>query len=189
MSAGRLGAPPDAPPAPGLAPLHQRVAHPLAAIEHQDERRLLTQPDHAEELLADIDSNTVDTIPTYDESRQEPFVLPARIPNLLLNGADGIAVGMATKIPPHNLHEICDAVMVLIENAETTTEELADIVKGPDFPTGGVIYRMRKDSQLDDEGKRHDVMRLARDYGGRSENTPPPSPAPAAETTEIGEVV
>jgi len=114
-----------------------------------------------EELLADIDSNTVDTTTTYDDSRQEPVYLPARIPNLLLNGADGIAVGMATKIPPHNINEIADAVAALIDNAETTTEELADIVKGPDFPTGGIIYRMRKDSTLDDEGKRHDVMRDA----------------------------
>jgi len=97
-----------------------------------------------EELLADIESNTVDTKPSYDDSRQEPWVLPARIPNLLLNGADGIAVGMATKIPPHNLNEICDAVMALIENPETTTDELTDIVKGPDFPTGGIIYRLRK---------------------------------------------
>ncbi|HET6616056.1 MAG TPA: DNA gyrase subunit A [Dehalococcoidia bacterium] len=115
----------------------------------------------AEELLADIDSNTVDTSPTYDDSRQEPVYLPARIPNLLLNGADGIAVGMATKIPPHNINEIADAVVALIENAETTTEELTDIVRGPDFPTGGIIYRMRKDSQPDDDGKRHDVMRDA----------------------------
>ena len=114
-----------------------------------------------EELLADIDSNTVDTTPTYDDSRQEPIVLPARIPNLLRNGASGIAVGMATNIPPHNLNEICDAVMALIENAETTTEELAAIVRGPDFPTGALIYRMRKDAALDDEGKRHDVMRDA----------------------------
>jgi DNA gyrase subunit A len=115
----------------------------------------------AEELLADIDSNTVDTTRTYDDLRDEPAVLPARIPNLLLNGADGIAVGMATKIPPHNLNEICDAVIRLIENSETTTEELAEIVKGPDFPTGGIIYRMRKDSELDDEGKRHETSRDA----------------------------
>jgi DNA gyrase subunit A len=114
-----------------------------------------------EELLADIDSNTVDTLATYDDSRQEPWVLPARIPNLLLNGADGIAVGMATKIPPHNVNEICDAVAALIENPETTTEELTDIVKGPDFPTAGIIYRMRKDTTLDDEGKRHEVSRDA----------------------------
>ena len=114
-----------------------------------------------EELLADIDSNTVEMVPTYDDSRQEPWVLPARIPNLLLNGSSGIAVGMATNIPPHNLNEICDAVILLIENAEATTEELAAIVKGPDFPTGALIYRMRKDSALDDEGKRHDFMRDA----------------------------
>ncbi len=112
-------------------------------------------------LLADIDSNTVDMVPTYDDSRTEPWVLPARVPNLLINGSSGIAVGMATNIPPHNLGEICDAVAALIENAETTTEELAEIVRGPDFPTAGIIYRARKDSQLDDEGKRHDVMRDA----------------------------
>ena len=115
----------------------------------------------AEEMVADIEANTVDTQPTYDDSRQEPKVLPARIPNLLLNGADGIAVGMATKIPPHNINELCDAVAALIENADTTTEELADIVKGPDFPTAGIIYRMRREQTLDAEGKRHDVWRDA----------------------------
>jgi DNA gyrase subunit A len=114
-----------------------------------------------EELLADMDSNTVDMNPTYDDSREEPSVLPARVPNLLLNGASGIAVGMATNIPPHNLNEICEAVMALIESADTTTEELAAIVKGPDFPTGAIIYRMRRDSAMDDEGKRFDVMRDA----------------------------
>jgi DNA gyrase subunit A len=114
-----------------------------------------------EEMVADIDSNTVDMQPNYDDQHQEPIVLPARIPNLLLNGADGIAVGMATKIPPHNLNEICDAIVALIERAETTTEELSEIVKGPDFPTAGIIYRMRKDSALDDEGRRHDVTRDA----------------------------
>ncbi|PYM42572.1 MAG: DNA gyrase subunit A, partial [Candidatus Rokuibacteriota bacterium] len=91
----------------------------------------------------------------------QPTVLPARIPNLLLNGSSGIAVGMATNIPPHNIGEICDAVTLLIENASATTEELTDIVKGPDFPTAGLIYRMRRDSTLDEEGKRHDLMRDA----------------------------
>ncbi|MBI5289882.1 MAG: DNA gyrase subunit A [Chloroflexi bacterium] len=114
-----------------------------------------------EEILADIDSNTVDTYPNYDDSRTQPIVLPARIPNLLVNGASGIAVGMATNIPPHNLNEIADAISALLENPETTTEELAAIVKGPDFPTGGIIFRMRKDSALDDDGKRHDFMRDA----------------------------
>src|SRR5438105_4578898 len=114
-----------------------------------------------EELLADIDSNTVDMVPNYDDSRVQPTVLPARIPNLLLNGSSGIAVGMATNIPPHNIGEICAAVTLLIENASATTEELTDIVKGPDFPTAGLIYRMRRDSTLDEEGKRHDLMRDA----------------------------
>ncbi len=115
----------------------------------------------SEELLADIHSNTVDVEPNFDESLTQPVVLPARFPNLLVNGADGIAVGMATKIPPHNINEIADAVITLVENPGTTTEELASIVKGPDFPTGGIIFRMRKDSALDDEGKRHDFMRDA----------------------------
>jgi DNA gyrase subunit A len=113
------------------------------------------------ELLADIDSNTVDLYPNYDDSLMQPVVLPARAPNLLVNGASGIAVGMATNIPPHNLREICDAVTKLVENPDTTTDELAEIVKGPDFPTAGLIFRMRKDSALDDEGKRHDFMRDA----------------------------
>ena len=95
----------------------------------------------AEEMLADIDRNTVDFAPNFDGSLEEPTVLPARLPNLLVNGAAGIAVGMATNIPPHNLREVCDAVSHLIENAEATTADLTEIVSGPDFPTGGVIFR------------------------------------------------
>jgi len=95
----------------------------------------------AEEMLADIDRNTVDFVPNFDDSLQEPFVLPARLPNLLANGASGIAVGMATNIPPHNLGELCEAIVCLIDNPEAGTEELTNIVKGPDFPTGGVIFR------------------------------------------------
>ncbi len=113
------------------------------------------------ELLADIDSNTVDLYPNYDDSLMQPVVLPARVPNLLVNGATGIAVAMATNIPPHNLNEICSAVVKLIENPETTTDELAEIVKGPDFPTAGIIFRMRRDSALDDDGQRHEFMRDA----------------------------
>ncbi len=93
----------------------------------------------AVEMLADIEKNTVDFAPTYDDSRREPLVLPARLPNLLVNGSSGIAVGMATNIPPHNLGEICDAIVHLIDNPEATLEELAEIVRGPDFPTGGTI--------------------------------------------------
>ncbi len=94
----------------------------------------------AEEILEDIDKNTVDFIPTYDGSHKEPTVLPAKVPNLLLNGTMGIAVGMATSIPPHNLAELCEGVVALIENPKITVEELNEIIKGPDFPTGGIIY-------------------------------------------------
>src|SRR5882762_401746 len=95
----------------------------------------------ADELLRDIDKDTVDFIPNYDNQTTEPTVMPARLPNLLLNGSSGIAVGMATNIPPHNLGELCDAIAHLIDNAEATNAEIADIVKGPDYPTGGIIFR------------------------------------------------
>lgn len=97
----------------------------------------------AEEMLADIDKKTVPFIPNYDGSHQEPTVLPTKIPNLLLNGTMGIAVGMATNIPPHNLGELCDAVTHLIEHPKATIEDLVEIVKGPDFPTGGIIYNKK----------------------------------------------
>ncbi|MGD0780501.1 MAG: DNA gyrase subunit A [Dehalococcoidales bacterium] len=93
----------------------------------------------AEEMLVDIEKETVDFMPNYDDSRQEPTVLPARLPNLLLNGSSGIAVGMATNIPPHNLGEVCDATAYLIDNPKATIEELSKFVKGPDFPTAGII--------------------------------------------------
>ena len=91
------------------------------------------------EMLADIDEDTVDFIPNYDESMSEPSVLPARFPNLLVNGAGGIAVGMATNIPPHNMGEVIDACLAYIDNHEISIEELLEIVPGPDFPTGGLI--------------------------------------------------
>ncbi len=94
----------------------------------------------SEEMLYDIDKDTVDFIPNYDGSHKEPRVLPAKLPNLLLNGTMGIAVGMATNIPPHNLRELADAIDCLIENPEASVEDLMKFVKGPDFPTGGVIY-------------------------------------------------
>jgi len=94
----------------------------------------------ATEVLADIEKETVDFQPNYDESLSEPTVLPARVPNLLINGSDGIAVGMATKIPPHNLNEIIDATIALIREPDLTAEALTNIVTGPDFPTGGFIY-------------------------------------------------
>ncbi|NJD35276.1 MAG: DNA gyrase subunit A [Betaproteobacteria bacterium] len=92
------------------------------------------------ELLLDIDKETVDFGPNYDGSEQEPLILPARIPNLLINGSSGIAVGMATNIPPHNLNEVVDACLVLLANPETAIEELIKIIPAPDFPTAGLIY-------------------------------------------------
>jgi DNA gyrase subunit A len=107
-----------------------------AAAMRYTEARLATI---ADELLADIDKRTVDFQPNYDASTQEPRVLPARLPNLLINGSAGIAVGMATNIPPHNLNEICDAIVHVIDHPDANVEDLLEIVKGPDFPTGGAI--------------------------------------------------
>ena len=94
----------------------------------------------AEELLRDIDKDTVDFVPNYDDSLSEPDVLPARLPNLLLNGSSGIAVGMATNIPPHSLNELIDGLIYFLENKEASLEELMEFIKGPDFPTAGIIY-------------------------------------------------
>ncbi|HZP46585.1 MAG TPA: DNA gyrase subunit A [Candidatus Binataceae bacterium] len=93
----------------------------------------------AERMLADIDKETVDFVDNFDGSDKEPGVLPSQIPNLLINGSDGIAVGMATNIPPHNLGEVCEALLKLIENPELTLEQILDIIPGPDFPTGGQL--------------------------------------------------
>lgn len=93
-----------------------------------------------EELLKDIDKDTVDFVPNYDDREVEPDVLPSRVPNLLLNGSSGIAVGMATNIPPHSLDELIDGLLLLLENKEATLEEIMQFIKGPDFPTGGIIF-------------------------------------------------
>src|SRR3981189_654915 len=93
----------------------------------------------ANEILSDIEKETVDFQPNYDESLHEPTVMPARIPNLLINGSDGIAVGMATKIPPHNLTEIIDATITLVNNPNAQLAEVLKFVQGPDFPTAGII--------------------------------------------------
>src|SRR5512134_1539094 len=94
----------------------------------------------AHEMLQDIDKETVDLVPNFDESLEEPTVLPTRVPNLLINGSAGIAVGMATNIPPHNLSEIVDGLVALIDNPDTPIDALMKIVTGPDFPTRGYIY-------------------------------------------------
>jgi DNA gyrase subunit A len=112
---------------------------PPAAMRYTEAR--LTRM--ATEMLRDISSDTVNFVPNFDESQRQPEVLPARYPNLLVNGSDGIAVGMATKIPPHNLGEVIDATVALIDDPELDDEEVAKHIKGPDFPTGGVIVGLR----------------------------------------------
>lgn len=97
----------------------------------------------AEEMLVDIEKNTVDFVPNFDGQHQEPTVLPANLPQLLLNGSMGIAVGMATNIPPHNLSELIDGIALLIDNPEASIEELVEHIQGPDFPTGGIIYNKK----------------------------------------------
>jgi len=108
---------------------------PPAAMRYTEAR--LTRI--AEQVLVDLDKDTVDFMPNFDDSLREPSVLPTRLPNLLVNGSSGIAVGMATNIPPHNLGEVCEALSYLIDNPEATVDELTQFIKGPDFPTGGII--------------------------------------------------
>ncbi|KKP59410.1 MAG: gyrase subunit A protein [Candidatus Magasanikbacteria bacterium GW2011_GWC2_34_16] len=120
--------------------VHNSMDGDSAAAMRYTEARLKAV---AEEMLFDIEKNTVNFIPTYDGSHNEPTVLPAKLPNLLLNGTMGIAVGMATSIPPHNLRELCDGVIKLIEEPKSTVEDLGEIIKGPDFPTGGIIYNKK----------------------------------------------
>ncbi len=113
----------------------------------------------AEEMLYDIDKDTIDFIPNFDGSQKEPKVLPSKLPQLLMNGTMGIAVGMATNIPPHNLTELLEAIAHLIDNPEATVEELMEYVKGPDFPTGGIIYNQKDILQAYATGKGGIVMR------------------------------
>ncbi|MFW0838052.1 MAG: DNA gyrase subunit A [Candidatus Komeilibacteria bacterium] len=113
----------------------------------------------AEEMLADLDKDTVNFIPNYDGTQKEPSVLPARLPNLLLNGAMGIAVGMATNIPPHNLTELADGIIYLLEHSDATVDDLMQFVTGPDFPTGGIIYDINEIKSAYASGKGSIVMR------------------------------
>jgi DNA gyrase subunit A len=109
---------------------------PAAAMRYTESRMAKI----AHEMIADIEKDTVDFVPNYDENEQEPVVLPTRLPNLLVNGSSGIAVGMATNIPPHNLGEVVDGLVMLIDNPEVTIEQLMTVIPGPDFPTAGYIY-------------------------------------------------
>ncbi|MFH0840783.1 MAG: DNA gyrase subunit A [bacterium] len=125
-------------------------------VNHNTEAKLATVSD---ELLGDIDKDTVDFAPNFDGSQKEPRVLPARLPNLLLNGSMGIAVGMATNIPPHNLRELAGAIGHLVDNPDATIEDLMEFVQGPDFPTGGTIYNKKDILQAYTTGKCGIVMR------------------------------
>jgi len=128
-----------------------------AAAYRYTEARLTAISD---EMLAEIEKETVDFVDNFDGRLREPTVLPARLPNLLINGSSGIAVGMATNIPPHNLTEICQAVTALIDNPQMTVDELCEIVHGPDFPTGGTIFRFEDQrNTLTGEKERVDVIR------------------------------
>ena len=113
----------------------------------------------SDELLTNIEKDTVDFIPNYDGSQQEPVVLPSKIPNLLLNGSMGIAVGMATNIPPHNLSEVIDATCCLIDKPKTDTDGLMEFIKGPDFPTGGIVYDIKELRSAYSTGKGSVVVR------------------------------
>lgn len=136
----------------------------------------------SEEMLADIERETVDFTPNFDGSLQEPVVLPARLPNLLVNGASGIAVGMATSIPPHNLSEVCDAIVHLIDHPDAGIEELLQWVQGPDFPTGGIV--------LAGEGRQSLLRAYATGQGrvllrAKAEIVEPKKGRPAIVVTEI----
>jgi DNA gyrase subunit A len=112
-----------------------------------------------EEMLFDIEKNTVDFVDNYDSTKKEPAVLPAKLPQLILNGTMGIAVGMATNIPPHNLGEIVDALILLINNPEATIDDIIKFIPGPDFPTGGIIYNAREIREAYTTGKGKIIMR------------------------------
>jgi DNA gyrase subunit A len=128
------------------------------AAERYTEARLT---EFAEEMLRDMEKETVDMRPNYDESREEPVVLPAAVPNLLVNGSAGIAVGMATNIPPHNLREIVDAIHHVIDNPECPIEDLLKLVSGPDFPTAGIIYGRQGIHDCYTTGRGHITVRAA----------------------------
>ena len=129
---------------------------PPAAMRYTEARMAAI----TDEMLADIEKETVDFVDNYDGRLRQPTVLPSRLPNLLVNGSSGIAVGMATNIPPHNLSEVCRAISALIDNPELTVDDLAEFVHGPDFPTGGTIFRFEDQrNALTGERERVDAIR------------------------------
>lgn len=124
---------------------------PPAAMRYTEAR----MTEFSTQMMEDIDRNTVNFVPNYDETREEPTVLPSKFPNLLCNGSSGIAVGMATSMPPHNLSEVCDGIIKIIDKPNTTIDELLEIVKGPDFPTGGILCGIKgvRDAYLTGRGQ------------------------------------
>jgi DNA gyrase subunit A len=136
---------------------------PAAAMRYTEARLSAI----AEEVLTDIDKNTVDFVPNFDGEHNEPVVLPSRLPNLLVNGAYGIAVGMATNVPPHNLGEVCDGISLLIDKPDLTTDELCDVIKGPDFPTAGIIFRYERTRKDGTEAREDAIKEAYRDGRGR----------------------
>src|SRR5437773_11635693 len=128
---------------------------PAAAYRYTESR--LTPV--AVEMLADIDKNTVDFVPNFDDRLQEPSVLPSGIPNLVVNGSSGIAVGMATNIPPHNLREVVGALLLLIDNPDASVADIRKHIKGPDFPTAGFIYGKQGIKDYQETGRGRIVMR------------------------------
>jgi len=124
----------------------------------------------AVEMLRDIDANTVEWMPNYDETRREPVVLPSRMPNLMVNGAAGIAVGMATNIPPHNMKEVINALVAFIENSDIPLSELMEILPGPDFPTQGIIFGRQGIIEAYQSGRGHIVLRARADIETRKKD-------------------
>ena len=132
---------------------------PAAAMRYTEARLSSV----ADEMLANLDQETVDWTFNFDDTLREPVVLPARLPNLLVNGASGIAVGRATNIPPHNLREVCNAVNALIDDPDATSEDLMKYVKGPDFPTGGTIMGRQGIRDAYTTGKGQIIVRAVAD--------------------------
>ena len=136
----------------------------------------------ATEMLRDIDANTVDFGPNYDESRREPSVLPSRFPNLLVNGSTGIAVGMATNMPPHHLGETIDAIVAMIDNPDIDVEGLMKHVKGPDFPTGAIIVGRSGIRDAYRTGRGRDRHARARAHRGAARRQVARSSSPSSRT-------
>ena len=136
----------------------------------------------AQELLADINEETVDFIPNYDGSESEPAVLPSRVPNLLVNGSSGIAVGMATNIPPHNLSEVVNATIAMLDQPDITTEQLMEHLPGPDFPTAGIINGARGVKEAYRSGRGKVYVRAAPRWSTTRKAGATPSSSPSCRT-------